>query len=874
MPLIKKDDVTTAVAWVEIPDINLRVLCGCPPDSVKHLMKRGLCRPMQTDGVQYETGPNAILLSDSMIQQGEFSNLAEFPVLQMLYRQGLFLPNHPNNTGVKPLLMGSEAQVQAQLRYIYRGNYGLIDKAELREAGMSAKRAETEMRAKLRFAFGSIRPTSDFMDTVAIGSAPAEIGPGATVARVGHNVFEFRYKGETARVDLNLPDGGSYPLPYTLTSHNIRREYFAVINAGNGDGWSVDRPTMSSVIMFQGGIYLVDAGPNLSHVLTALGIGVNEIRGIFHTHAHDDHFCGMTTLMQADHRIEHYATPAVRSSIAKKWGALLTRPESEFAHYFEVHDLRERRWNDIRGLEVKPFYSPHPVETTCMAFRAKAPDGYRTYAHLSDIANRRVLDGFLEEDLSKPGMTRRVYDQVWKDYLAPADLKKIDIGGGLVHGDAEDFTDDRSERIILAHTGEPLTDSQKVVGSQTEFGSVEVLISGTQNYLRALAYRYLQANLPTARQHELQMLMNAEIETFPPQTLLLKRGERRKHVHLVLTGVVDMIDTARGASSTLSAGTLIGEMSAYTDSPSRSTFRTRTHVQAMRLPRSLFVDVLGSSGMGEVFGDLLSVREFLQGTWLFSHSLSTAVQNRLISSMLPMRFPRGRPIMHGNDPAIYIVHQGEVELRYGERAVATVGEGGFFGEGYVLFNTPCLTIPTPTTDTDVLIVHRDAVQHIPSIRWKLYETFCKRAESIIEATVEDAGIFQWRDEYATGVEWQDQDHKELLDKSAMVFRAISLSDASLAEALADLREAIEQHARRELKVYDKAEFPEIEHHTHLHDELKAEFAAKAERLLKHPPDADVEFLSLVKNWLIDHFMTEDRKFGLLMELRRQSGKTT
>ena len=29
------------VWWVEIAAANLRILCGCPADAVKHLMKRG-----------------------------------------------------------------------------------------------------------------------------------------------------------------------------------------------------------------------------------------------------------------------------------------------------------------------------------------------------------------------------------------------------------------------------------------------------------------------------------------------------------------------------------------------------------------------------------------------------------------------------------------------------------------------------------------------------------------------------------------------------------------------------------------------------------------------------------------------------------------
>ena len=111
MNKIEKILVAPGVYWVAIPDEYLYILCGCPADSVKHLMKTGKIsifdrevRSLESGSgsfnhphgsVTSETGPNAILLSDLSVQNGDFANLAEFPVLQMLYRQGMILPNHP-----------------------------------------------------------------------------------------------------------------------------------------------------------------------------------------------------------------------------------------------------------------------------------------------------------------------------------------------------------------------------------------------------------------------------------------------------------------------------------------------------------------------------------------------------------------------------------------------------------------------------------------------------------------------------------------------------------------------------------------------------------------------------------------------------------
>ena len=103
---MQKQRVTNGVYWVEIPEADLYVLCGCPADSVKHLMKTGLIVERKTASWPRPAPMPSSCRNDH--PEGSFSNLAEFPVLQMLYLQGMILPSHPNNTGRKPMLIGLE----------------------------------------------------------------------------------------------------------------------------------------------------------------------------------------------------------------------------------------------------------------------------------------------------------------------------------------------------------------------------------------------------------------------------------------------------------------------------------------------------------------------------------------------------------------------------------------------------------------------------------------------------------------------------------------------------------------------------------------------------------------------------------------------
>ena len=64
---IRKLVVARGIYYVEIPTAGLTLLCGTPADSVKHLFRRGIIQTTERNGVSFESGPNAILLSDSMI---------------------------------------------------------------------------------------------------------------------------------------------------------------------------------------------------------------------------------------------------------------------------------------------------------------------------------------------------------------------------------------------------------------------------------------------------------------------------------------------------------------------------------------------------------------------------------------------------------------------------------------------------------------------------------------------------------------------------------------------------------------------------------------------------------------------------------------
>ncbi len=719
--------VAPGVYWVQVPEAGVYILCGCPGEVVKHLMRQGYIKTVTRNGKSYETGPNVILLSDVAVQNGGFANLAEFPVLQMLYRQGMMIPGHPNNTDTKPTLIGSEDQLHAQLEYIHRGNYGLITRKEMLSCGIDEATADVLMRIKKNFAFGKIRPPGEFVDTLVIDDQPREIREGVTVRRSGFNRFHFEYRGRSSVVDLSLPPGVIYERPYPLDNHRFKRHYFAVLHSGDGDGWDINRPSMGSVIMYQGRIFLIDAGPGIMHALSALGIDISEVEGIFHTHCHDDHFAGLPALVHSDHRLKYYATPLVRESVVKKLNALMSLGTGEFERFFEAQDLVFDTWNDCDGLEVMPIFSPHPVETNTFLFRALDENGYRSYAHWADLSSFAVLDKMTREGPNQ--VPREVIAKVKSDYLWPADLKKIDIGGGMIHGKAEDFRNDRSERLILAHVARKLTMEEMEIGSESSFGALDVLIEGQQDYPRKHALEYLRELFPRVKDNQFLILLNSPVIEQNAGTIIRRAGERAQHMDMVLSGTVAYINTNAGIHNNLSFGSFLGDRCLFNDkAEDEGTYRAVSHCSVLRISNAMMRTFLENNRLYDQMKEVTSKVWALRKTWLFGGQTSFLSLGNIVKEMLQFEYEGNRLLDIDLGEAIWLVdHGGILWMSLDGQLLQQINAGDFLGEHSYMLKSGASDFRYRTVGaTRLFRIELKQLLDIPVVYWKILEIISKR----------------------------------------------------------------------------------------------------------------------------------------------------
>ncbi len=549
------------IFWLEIPKVDLRILCGCPADAVKHLTSKGKIRLVTENGASFETGPNAILLADDFLQNGLPANMAEFPVLQMFYKQGQIIPNHPNNKGERPILIGNENAVQSQLQYIYRGNYGLTTPEELIDCGVSLEDTVEMMAMKMQFAFGRIQPPNALLATCVVeDSGWQRLKEDLLVCRIGTNHYQFNMGSECIDVDLSLKEGETYPPPYELSDQQLPRDKFSVWHTGEGDGWDCFRPCMASILMIDGEPYLVDAGPNVHYTLEVLGIDLSEVAGIFQTHAHDDHFAGLPYLLQGGRKIKYLSSALVRKSTFQKLSDLISLSTEEIENFFEIVDLELDNWTNVtESVQVQPRFSPHPVETNIYYFRYQEGSESKIFGHLADIVSSAVL-GRMKNPEAKYHISEDFFDKTLQSYLEQSDVKKIDAGGGMIHGEVVDFANDPSEKLILAHSSLPFSEEQLATACTAEFGTSDLRVPlDHETFFHDKVLQWLRQRFPSLKKEELRELITEQTEEIPRGSKILSRVQEAGYIPLLLTGRVELNGLLHPA------GTLLGEANALAD---------------------------------------------------------------------------------------------------------------------------------------------------------------------------------------------------------------------------------------------------------------------------------------------------------------------
>lgn len=718
MSLIVKKHITNGVTWIAIEEADLYICCGCPADTVKHLKKAGVINSVKHEGHAYEDGPNAILLSDTLIQNGQIANLAEFPILHMLYLQGFNLPDHPNYKKSNPILIGYEDQIVAQMEYASVGNHGLSNIDEIMEAGISHEKAEKIIAIKLHFSGGEIQHLEEMISSCSVEEGEVEIKSNVFIRRTGINIFKISYKGESVSVDLNLPPNEQYLAPYTLPFRSINSDVFSITHSGEGNGWDMNRPCMASVIHHQDRVYLIDAGPNILNNLSYLGIGLSEIDGIFLSHIHDDHFAGITELLNVERKLNLYATKLVIKTAKKKLRALMNSELDLINLAFNYIDLEFNVWNNVNGMEVQPCYSPHTVETSIFNFRVIDGTEYRTYVHLADTINFDEYKAIIKK--SPDIFSKKDFSELEDSYLKKVNLKKIDVGGGLIHGHISDYALDNSDVLVIAHNSAPVTANKDNL-INVSFGDTHTLICQKNfNLLRIKSRKYIKQYFNTLEDKHIELLANQKIKRFEPNQIICSEKDGQKKLLLILSGLVSY-ENASEIRQTIDPGNFIGFSKRYFKYDFPNNYKAWSYVYGLELDETFIMRFNEKFNLVNVFDERLNLVKILRASSLIHDSISNALFNQISKHSALIEIDKNNLLDDELQNNIFILISGNVKIRFTKGYHLNISAQEHFGGTSLLRAYRRKQNYIFTGKVKALSIPVEWIEKVPKLLWRLIE---------------------------------------------------------------------------------------------------------------------------------------------------------
>lgn len=124
-------------------------------------------------------------------------------------------------------------------------------------------------------------------------------------------------------------------------------------------------------------------------------------------------------------------------------------------------------------------------------------------------------------------------------------------------------------------------------------------------------------------------------------------------------------------------------------------------------------------------------------------------------------------------------------------------------------------------------------------------------------------VIKWRDSYNIGVKQFDQEHHRIVELINLMFEAVrDKSGKEVVEKVCqDVLSYTEYHFANEEQALREINYPDLEEQVTEHSRLRTE-AKRLQGIIKDRfPEGSVELYHFLRDWLIQHILERDKKYG-------------
>jgi hemerythrin len=124
-------------------------------------------------------------------------------------------------------------------------------------------------------------------------------------------------------------------------------------------------------------------------------------------------------------------------------------------------------------------------------------------------------------------------------------------------------------------------------------------------------------------------------------------------------------------------------------------------------------------------------------------------------------------------------------------------------------------------------------------------------------------FIRWKEAYSVQVQEIDEQHKKLFSLINHLADAMKVGKGRdvLAVVLTELVDYTDYHFKTEELLFQQHEYPDFEKHKRMHDDLTGKARSLKASFDGGNTKLSVDLMLLLSNWLNDHILREDRKYG-------------
>jgi hemerythrin len=130
-------------------------------------------------------------------------------------------------------------------------------------------------------------------------------------------------------------------------------------------------------------------------------------------------------------------------------------------------------------------------------------------------------------------------------------------------------------------------------------------------------------------------------------------------------------------------------------------------------------------------------------------------------------------------------------------------------------------------------------------------------------------VISWKEIYATGIISLDNEHQQLISEINRLYEAVrdKRGESILNDILKMLESYTVDHFQHEEKLMEEYDYPGLEEHIKVHQELIAAVQNLKSRAEFGTEKLAQELLKFLRVWVLEHILDVDKKYGSFLETR-------